>query len=264
LGNLETKKGKIIYLDKENGIQIMKQRMPLIKRGLEMNENLDIGFICFSNLKIDKFGDLDKIEALIQEHKPTLLIVDTYRRGISFEENDANEVSKLFVDKLRPLVERNKLSIVLIHHDKKGQDVDEMDMIRGSSDLSNYADFILKNERKGKKIILKQLKMRSAPERNPLVVEVTSNDDSFIAFNSGGEYVMESQDKKCSQDITFWIMNHGIKEFTTKEAQEIAFSKGYKKNKFYEALDSLESNGIIRKNGRGKYSVTTKDLKLEV
>ncbi len=184
LGSYPCRKLKVLYLDKENGTGIMKQRTSYIKKGLNINpdDDVDIGFICFSHLKIDKSGDILALEEVIQKEGIGLLVVDTYRRGISFDENDAGEVSHLFVDVLRPLVERNNLSIILIHHDRKGngQQNDEMDEIRGSSDLANYCDFILKNERKGKGLILKQLKCRNAPEIEPVEVQMDTDEESTI------------------------------------------------------------------------------------
>lgn len=263
--NYPSQKGKTIYLDKENGIQIMKQRMPLIKKGLELKEDLDIGFICFSTLKIDKLRDINMIEEVIKEHSPKLFVIDTYRRGISFQENDAGEVSKLFVDTLRPLVEKYNLSIILIHHDRKGESQgDEMDMIRGSSDMANYADFILKNERKGKNLILKQLKMRSAPELAPMEVKVESSEGDYIKFINQGEYNVQTKDMKCAELLTIWIMKNHLDEFTTSEAKEESFNNGIKKQNFFNGLDTLVSNGLIIKQERGKYRVISDNTKIIV
>lgn len=263
LERFNTRKGKVIYLDKENGIFVMRQRKNMIKQGLKIKDAVPVGFICFSTLKIDKLKDMMELEGLIKEHSPILLIVDTYRRGISFEENDAGKVSELFVDVLRPLVEKYKISIVLIHHDRKGESQgDEMDMIRGSSDLANYADFILKNERKGNTLILKQLKMRCAPEQNPVEIEINTDDENYMTFISTGDYEARSRDQKCAEILTLWIINNGVKQFKTNEAREIAFEKGVKKQNFYNGLQVLSDNGLIEKEGHGSYRVTSKDAKL--
>jgi len=243
----------------------MKNRMPLIKKGLELEEDLDIGFICFSNLKIDKTGDLGKIEEIIKEHKPNLFVVDTYRRGISFEENDAGAVSKLFVDQLRPIVEKYGTTIILIHHDRKGETQgDEMDMIRGSSDLANYADFILKNVRKGNNLILKQLKMRNAPEHKDIEIRVESNEDSHVSFISSGDYEPQTKDMKSAEILTLWIVTKGIEEFETKEAKEVVFAQGIKKQNFFNSLQMLIDNGLVEKDTRGVYKVVSKNAKIMV
>lgn len=267
---LGTTKGSVIYLDKENGIPIIKERARMIKEGMKI-ENSDIAFICFSQLKIDKNTDLWAIDELIEKEKPSLLIIDTYRRAISFDENSAGDTSALFVDGLRPLVEKHyPLSIVLIHHDRKGSGQgDEMDEVRGSSDLVNYADFILKNERRGKNLILKQLKMRNAAEMKPLGVSVETDEKTFIRFKSTGEASSLTKDQKCAEALILWITREKIKTFTTKDALSIAFQSGAGKNKGFEAIASLEDQGIIEKTMRGIYNVVevslvSKDCNLKV
>ena len=262
LGRFKTEKGKVLYLDKENGTFIMSPRVEMNKKGLNIEEELDIGFICFSQLKVDKNLDLWALEEVIEKEGINLLVIDTYRRAISFDENSAGEVSKLFVDGLRPLVEKHNLSILLIHHDKKGGENsgDEMDQIRGSSDLANYCDFILKSERKGKNIILKQLKCRNAVEINPVEISINTDEETFISFESKGDYVQMSAEERCSEDLIIWIEEKKVGDFKTKEAQEIVFSKGYKKQIFFNALKRLESSGIIEKKSQGFWEVLDENL----
>ncbi len=263
LNRFPTEKGTIIYLDKENGLDVMKTRKNMIKKGLEIDSSVPIGFICFSQLKIDNTDHIAELEELIKIHEPKLLVVDTYRRGISFEENDAGRVSWLFTEILRPLVEKYKISIILIHHDRKGESQgDEMDMIRGSSDLANYADFILRNERKGKNLVLKQLKMRAAPEIEPINVKIETDETSYINFVSTGDYVLQTRDQKCAEVLTLWIVKNNIERFETKEAREIAFNEGIKKQNFFNGLDVLVDNGFIEKEGKGIYKVISENAKL--
>lgn len=261
-GRYPTKQGTVLYLDKENGIPIMKQRAKMIKTGRNEDVLYDAGFICFSTLKIDKPSDLKKIEELIKEYKPIALFIDTYRRAIGFDENDAGEVSKLFVDTLRPLVEKYKISIVLIHHDKKSSQRDggdEMDMLRGSSDLANYADFILKNKRKsnGQGIILEQIKNRNAPEINPVSLSFDTDNETYFKFVCEGDYVPQSKDEKCAEELILWITKHNLTTFKTKEAQEFAFGRGIKRSNFFYAIKTMEGRGLIRKKGKGEYEVPT-------
>jgi hypothetical protein len=266
LGKYKTKKGKVIYLDKENGIYIMKNRVRIIRQGLNLEKNQNVGFICFSHIKLDKTSDLIEIERIIQENKPSLLIVDTYRRAIAFEENDAGATSQLFVDLLRPLAEKHGISIILIHHDRKGEGSgDEMDMIRGSSDLANYADFILKNERRGKKLILKQLKMRNAPEIVPQEVKVSTNETEYMKFTSEGAYERETLEQKAVKELILWIIKEKIDEFKTADAKEVIFAHGMGKTTMQNALINLQSQAIIEKIGeRGKYKVINKDVQLNL
>lgn len=260
LNRFPTKQGKVLYLDKENGVQIMKQRVQMIKNGKGMSDDYDVAFICFSTLKLDKLTDINEIEKLIKEHNPSIIFIDTYRRAISFDENDAGEVSKLFVDTLRPLVEKYHITIVLIHHDKKsnGQEGgDEMDQLRGSSDLANYADFILKNKRKGQegKIILEQIKNRNAPEINPLAIAFETDNETYFKFNCEGDYVPQTKDEKCAEALILWIGKNQLDTFKTSEAKDEAFSLGFKKSYFHYALKLMEERGVIKSTSKGVYQV---------
>jgi RecA-family ATPase len=258
LNKYTTRKGGIIYLDKENGIGIMKDRTAMVKKGMELiGKKLNIGFICFSQLKIDKLGDMIAIEKVIETQKPLLLIVDTYRRGISFDENDAGEVSKLFVDTLRPLVEKYDLSIILIHHDRKSGERDEMDTIRGSSDLANYSDIILRMVRNKGELILKQLKNRNAPEEQPIKIHNTF-DETELKMWYEGEFIKKNQAQVCLDAILVWITENNLQKFELKEVKELALTKGFKKNSLFNALLELQNNGLIKNVGRGKYEIPQK------
>ena len=257
LDHFSTRKGGVIYLDKENGIPIMKKRTNMLKNGMELNgKDLRIGFICFSQLKVDKEADIEKIEKLIEKHKPLLLIIDTYRRGISFDENDAGAVSALFVDILRPLVEKHNISALLIHHNRKSAGIvpDEMDELRGSSDLANYADIILKMERKSGNVILKQLKNRNAQEIKPVKIRVEFG-ESHIKMIYEGEYQKQGPAEKCVELLTIWIAENEIKQFRTKDAKDKAFQAGIKETNFKTALILMQDTGIIENIGFGLYDV---------
>src|SRR3989338_2132964 len=145
LGEFNSTKGAVLYLDRENSFPELKNRSRMIMKGLNMGgEGGEVYFISESYIKIDNPSDIKKLEAIINDKQIKVLIVDVYRRVISFDENDAREVSKLFVDLLKPLCERTGISIILIHHERKGESSgDEMDMLRGSSDLANYVDGII-------------------------------------------------------------------------------------------------------------------------
>jgi RecA-family ATPase len=257
LDNYPTKKGCVIYLDKENGVSIMKQRTRMIKKGLEITDkNIPIGFICFSQLKIDKLLDIQKIQGVIDEFHPVLLVIDTYRRGISFDENDAGAVSNLFVEILRPLVEKNNISILLIHHDRKaGHTGDEMEEMRGSSDLSNYADIILKTERKENSIIFKQLKNRNAREEEPIKINLNFEEETeTIKMSYDGIFEKKTQVEKCVEILLIWITEQGIKKFKSKDAKGIAFKSGIKETNFKYALKLMQERNIIR-GSFGEYEV---------
>lgn len=263
----QTEKGKVVYLDKENGLGIMKQRTSMLKRGMSLDDTENVAFICFSQLKLDKLGDICAIEKVIEDYKPNLLIVDTYRRAVGYDENDAGEVSKLFVDTLRPIVEKYNMSILLIHHNRKSSKSngnngdedsggDEMDELRGSSDLANYADIILKIERKSERsLLLKQLKNRNAREEKPIQISCEFDGEDSVKLKYEGEFIPKSSAQRCAELLILWFSKNRIKHFKTKEAEEIAFRSGIKERNFAYGIKELQDRGIIEKTTKGEFDV---------
>jgi len=256
-----TRKCKVLYFDKENGVVGLQDKVRMIKQGLGITEDLNLSFIIYPEIKLDALGGQAVFELILEKEKPDLCIIDTYRRFISFDENSAGEVSKLFVDVLKPLVERYKTTILLIHHDRKGSGQgDEMDELRGSSDLPNYADFILKNERKGNTVILKQLKLRNRQESKPIKVGIEFDEETFIKFKNEGDYSPVSADAYASTLIIDWIIKNKKSTFKSGEVKKVLGN--IKKNAFYNGLLILRNQGMIEKEMGGWYKVISPEIKL--
>jgi hypothetical protein len=191
------------------------------------------------------------------------MVCDVYRRLISYDENDAREVSKLFVDLLKPLTERTGVAILLIHHEKKGESSgDDMDMLRGSSDLANYVDMIIQVERKGDHLIIKQNKNRAGKELEPFQVKIETDEVSSFKLNYLG--LVESTSDYIAKFISTWILQNHVTEFTYTKIMKYCEENGFKKNNVINALNELMNKGLIMKgkNFRDPYTVS-KDMRLD-
>jgi len=248
LNKFETNIGNVLYIDRENGPMVLKPRYSMIKTK-DSNEN--IGFI-FDQIKIDKLGDSIILEQLIEKFKPALCIIDTLRRVISFKEDSADEVSKFFVDTLKPIVEKTNCSIMFIHHDKKGESGDEMDDMRGSSDLANYVDFILKNQRKGKELILKQLKSRASKEIEHQSIIIDTDEESYMKFYCE-KYDPKNKDEKLAEKLIIWFARKNINTFKAKDAQEYLKIPDSNRMMLRMTLGILEERGLIKKGDKKGY-----------
>jgi len=157
---------------------------------------------------------------------------------------------------MRPLVEKFDISVILIHHNRKstGESYDEMDELRGSSDLANYADIILKMERKSGNVILKQLKNRNAKEIEPIKINCRF-EEGLVTMEYAGEYLRQTLSEQFSEKTIIWIEENNITEFKTSDIRELALKHGAKKNTIHNALINLQDRGIIKSIGRGCYQV---------
>lgn len=248
----------VLYLDRENGYSELQSRTSMIKKGLNISESANLYYLSEQHLKLDAYSHLESLEQFIKEKGIKLVIGDTFRRLITFEENSADETSRFFVDLLKPLCERTGVSFLLLHHEKKGKsEGDDMDMLRGSSDLVNYADTIIQLERKGNKIIVKQTKQRGAKELEPFIAKFESDEHSFMKFLYGGE--KQELSDIVSKSLVSWILDNGVSKFTYKEGLDYCKALEYSKDSYGKALESLSNKGLISKgpNKFDPYIVST-------
>jgi hypothetical protein len=259
LEKFQTKKVGAWIIDEENGIQTLKERLFKL---IDENTKLDsVYFTSFEGIKLDRREWFEKVKQKLSEHPEIkLLVIDSFRRVSGIEENDAGEISEFLTTKLRPLSLEYGLTIILIHHLRKGigkNPVDEMDEIRGSSDLSNYSDVVLIVERpKGSnnRLILKQVKSRRSPELEPLLIDIdwSSNKVRFICQGSALEYLNDVE--RCKHQILVWIEENNITTFTTKEVTEVMRSYKFSSKTVQRALAELVAEGKLIKVRRGVFT----------
>lgn len=257
VNNFPTKQGAVLFIDRENARTELKERCQLIKKGLNIEDSdILIYFLSEQSIKLDVPTGTSKLESFIKQKNICLVIVDTYRRAISFEENDAGAVSKFFVDSIKPICERTGVSFLFIHHHKKGKsEGNEMDLIRGSSDFVNFVDCVLQVSRNGEIMTIKQTKNRGAKELQPFNLRVETDEDNYFKFLYEGTYKPLDKVHKAVEVILLWITKNKIEEFKTGQAQEIAKAEGIKKTNFHTALQELVDKGEIEKQSHGSYKV---------
>lgn len=248
----KTEKSAVAYFDRENGFLELKKRVQMLQKGLGVEDAGEIYFLG-DYFKMDHTDHLLQIEEFIKERKIKVIFIDVYRRSISFDENDANKVSEFFVDRIKPLCERTGVSIVFLHHEKKGDSPDEMDNLRGSSDLVNYLDFVLLNRRRGNKIILKQLKSRRSKEIEPIDISMETDETTYFKFESLGTSTNITEPEKCAREVLKYLIETGKKEITFTEFKIKADSFGFPESTAKLSLKSLQERGVLEK-GSGKFS----------
>lgn len=262
----ETKKSKVLFLDEENGLPLIKERIRKIKEGLNIKNDCDIAFYSFGGFKLDSEDCIEKLSLFIEEYKPQLIIVDSFRRFIRFDENEAGHVSCLFTDILRPLTEKYGVSWLILHHARKGfsgkNPSDEMDELRGSSDLVNYADVVLmlqRNRNSNDSLILKQLKCRYQQEIPSKVIRLDWDNDCLKMECVGDIEINSLADEKCAEAIINWMIETEITLFETNEAIKAMQEKEYTKPTIERALRLLVDKAKLNKPQRGKYELKLKN-----
>jgi len=111
---LNCRAGRVLIVDTENGRHETHRRVHALglPGTVEMYEPDDGK--CF-----DLRTDLDDLAVLLAQHRPDLLVLDSFRTLWGGEENDSGEVAKV-LDPLRNLVRRHNTGTILLHHSGKG------------------------------------------------------------------------------------------------------------------------------------------------
>lgn len=134
--NFPTLRGGVLYLCLEDSYSRIQNRL------LDITDNApaDLYFATVSE-KLHS-GLVEQIEGFLGAHPDTVLVViDTLQR-IRAVGNEANPYASDYRDLgvLKELADRNRIAILLIHHLRKRNDEDPMNMISGTTGISGATD----------------------------------------------------------------------------------------------------------------------------
>ena len=190
LWNFSTFRGGVLYLCLEDSYSRIQIRL------LDITDDAPAG-LCFATMS-EKLhsGLVEQIEGFLAEHPETVLVViDTLQR-IRTVGNEANPYASDYRDLgvLKELADRHRIAILLIHHLRKLNDEDPMNMISGTTGISGATDtnLVLKKEKRSGSAATLYCTGRDI-EYQELALEF---DQSTHVWNlvSGGESTEEKQD----------------------------------------------------------------------
>ena len=269
----DTKKSNVLYVNEENHAGVIRNIYSRVYNGLEI-EKADGFFLAQEEalkLDVDKDTGVSDIRSLIdviQENNIEVLILDTLRRFISFDENDATNMSK-FYDRLKYLRKAcGNITIIVLHHSKKspsnGGYCDPRDEARGSSDIIQSADSAIAIARTVGKVSFKisHIKCRSAVEQSKKLIMVGSGDkvedeNSSPLCESESANDVESSATKTeitAEKIFEWVKKQNKNIFPRKDISE-ALKEFATSTMIFDALKLMEEDGNVSRQGKGPASV---------
>ncbi len=261
-GHFQASKLNVIFLDAENGESQIQRRLRMLFGVIPLPENIRFAF--FPKIKLDE--DASQLEELLSEYPNSVVIVDSFRRVLGVDENDARAINNVFVHKIRPLIEEHGATFILLHHLRKGMGKgvsDHLDEMRGSSELVNYADAVLLIERlrsETNSIVMRHAKSRTGLELAPCKIEVQSDDEHFKFAYVGSFEDAINQPEKAGEAILKWAFENSKQEFQTNEIID-AISANFNKKSISRGLKWLTEKGQIFRHKKGSYLVIVKNLK---
>jgi len=262
---------KVVFVSEEDSIDTLASRIKALKKGMGLEkQELPIKYLSFNGLKLDTQNvKLKKFKELLAEFKPDLVIIDALQRCVTFEvDKDNRAISQLFTEVIRPLMKEFGGTWLFISHLRKTQGnnkvIDELDEVRGGSELVNYCRFVLmceapryqqKTEDGADMIIFKVLKMSSSQIPEPKVISYMNEEDCIRVSYEGIPAEVLAGEVQSAKAIQEWLMNNQITEFKTKTINDASEEIGFKKTLISYGLKLLIKQGIVKKVKRGMFEV---------
>ena len=182
------RQGSVLLFPAEDSLAVVRRRLEGIcaAAGLAL-EALCLEVITAPVLRLDVESDRQRLRNTLEAIKPVLLILDPLIRLHRLEENDASQIAGL-LSYLRELQRGFHLSIVLVHHARKGaQAARPGQALRGSSELHGWGDSNLYMRRRGALLTL-STEHRAAPSRDHIPIELLQQGEALsLALSSTGE-----------------------------------------------------------------------------
>jgi 5S rRNA maturation endonuclease (ribonuclease M5) len=253
LGKLEVEQGEVLYLDMENPLTAMKQRV----MDLVSAQNLDIDKVSENLIFADREdwpklheGGLEAIEAWIECSKnPALIVVDTLQamRPPTNTRRSMYEQDYEAVSTLQKIAGKNNIAIVVIHHTNKmiKPEDDPIGAISGTMGISGGVDSVMvlsKTTRTADSTLYCQGRYAPAEE---LALNQT---------NIGWSLLGKAEDCDISPEQAE-ILNVIEQAGEPVTPSEIAKKTGKGRTTINDYLRRLSNNNKVVKIGRGKYAI---------
>jgi hypothetical protein len=242
LGQIEVPRRDVLYIALEDTERGLKNRLGMILQGAQPPEQYHFALRW---PQLDGAGAKD-LRNWIKEHPETgLIMIDTFARIRGFKGgaygSDYKEIAEL-----KAIADDHKIAILLVHHLRKAEAKDVMDMVSGSTGLTGAADTIgvLQRSRSSNDATL-FLSGREVEDQG-LAMEFDSG-QGWIIVGNADEYQLTVE----RQQIVDLLKQEG----GTMKLGEIAGVLGKKKPNVTNLLNSLIEQGLMEKVGHGKYQL---------
>lgn len=256
LGHFEIQKqGKVLIIDEENNRRIIEKRFK--DMGVAAHEN--IIFLSQCGIQLDHTTHIQKLNQLVDEINPALVILDSLVRFHGKDENSASEMRQV-MKAIGSLVAEERSVIFIHHHKKEGIGKNSgSNSVRGSTDIFNALDCHIGIKRNTDSLTVKQHKLRVQQELPAFTVSVDILSGDHLKFVYGGiDTSRQELVEDVKEEIKTLLYQAAGEEVSRKElVEEIGASRVI----IAEALKLLdeESEITLRKGTRGMhlYSIPT-------
>lgn len=249
LGHFATAQTGVVILDAE--MDTMGFQSCMMTLGAE--KNLPIYYLSATGDELSTEKCIDKLMAFCASKGTGLVIVDSLTRFHTGDENSSQAMSAVF--RLLHRLKRGGLTVIIIHHDKKGGNIGfggrGGNALRGSSDIAGAADNIIRMRRQdgSNEVLFEQVKSRGFVEHKPFKAKFYQVSEEHSQWEFIGEEISkEDRLKKDKRALLQYIKEHsGLNKKTLfNKINNTENNLELPANKFYKMLDEMEKDGDIR------------------
>jgi hypothetical protein len=261
LGNFTVpKRRKVLYLQEEDSVAMVKKRVSQLVAGCGMPVPEDAYFhhVIRSGFKIDNSGWVERLRKELSLFRPELFIVDVFNRVHLQDENDQRGMTNV-MNSFDSLRREFGCAIIIVHHFRKhtmGSSSRGQQRLRGSSVLAGYAENSMYLTTCATGVFRVELESKMAQLEHPFgyVLEITENDGVSLSYRDN--VTSGAQDKNIQLLLASVEENYRAygKERCTINALCIATKLADNSVRKYAA--SLESTsklkrGVVKLGGKG-------------
>lgn len=169
--------GPVLLFAAEDALHVVRRRIESISKAADVDfGSLEIQVITAPTLRLDSAADQKRLTDTVEAVRPRLLVLDPFVRLHRIDENQSAEVAPLLAY-LRTLERTYEVSVLLVHHAKKGgSHLRGGQALRGSSELHAWGDSMLYLRRSDDALLL-DVEHRAAEAMANVALELRGPDD---------------------------------------------------------------------------------------
>lgn len=249
LGQFQCEKYKVLIIDEENHLRLVKERLNL----LGADKNLPIYLLSQKGFLTSKQNLIDQVLKICAEKDIDVIFIDSLVRVNNAEENDASAMSGVFRS-IKQFCQKGK-TIVITHHERKegAYKSSAQSRLRGSSDISASVDAhisVMRDKDDKSKIVVEQAKLRSDKEIDSFEVTLKKN-NGRMEFTYLGLHSEDVTRKKAAKNVVMLVLDDEKDGLPRNEiCKRVKESAGIGGKSTRDAIDELiQEESLLEKQG---------------
>jgi hypothetical protein len=248
LGKIPTERGVALYLGLEDNRRRLQRRLKKILNGRDAPDGLEV---YWEWPQLDH-GGVEALDSWLQTHPETRLVVLDTLKKIRPRDGQSRSVYDLDYEALEPLVglaAAHGVAILVVHHLRKLEAGDPLDMISGSTGLTGGVDgaLVLKRDR-GKQDATLMVDGRDIEEPSELALRWDADIASWSLMGDAEEFRMSEERRG--------IVNLLRRVGEPLGPKDIAQVLGRNYGAVRVMLSEMVKDGLLASPSRGKYIPT--------